>query len=167
MWELIVWKSRRYQSLKVPSAIDFDVEKHALRSHEFLFNNIRAYRCILQTLTHLRIAVNILVGIMLGCVFLRSGADGSRVLDNYNLLFSILIHHMMTTMMLTIVTCKYPCASREQFFVTSRRLTVLRQLLLQMRNSKLIFDSQSRCRCRSFWRSTLIDGTAWKRSTWR
>lgn len=56
------------------------------------------------TLTHLRIAVNILVGIMLGCVFMKSGADGSRVLDNYNLLFSILIHHMMTTMMLTIVT---------------------------------------------------------------
>lgn len=56
------------------------------------------------TLTHLRIGVNILVGIMLGSVFLRSGADGSRVLDNYNLLFSILIHHMMTTMMLTIVT---------------------------------------------------------------
>ncbi|XP_036141387.1 ATP-binding cassette sub-family G member 4 isoform X2 [Monomorium pharaonis] len=56
------------------------------------------------TLTHLRIGVNVLVGIMLGCVFIRSGADGSRVLDNYNLLFSILIHHMMTTMMLTIVT---------------------------------------------------------------
>ncbi|KAL6263485.1 hypothetical protein P5V15_006276 [Pogonomyrmex californicus] len=56
------------------------------------------------TLTHLRIGVNIIVGIMLGLVFLRSGADGSRVLDNYNLLFSILIHHMMTTMMLTIVT---------------------------------------------------------------
>ncbi|XP_050458542.1 ATP-binding cassette sub-family G member 4 [Cataglyphis hispanica] len=56
------------------------------------------------TLTHLRIGVNVLVGLMLGSVFLRSGADGSRVLDNYNLLFSILIHHMMTTMMLTIVT---------------------------------------------------------------
>ncbi|XP_032665790.1 ATP-binding cassette sub-family G member 4 [Odontomachus brunneus] len=56
------------------------------------------------TLTHLRIGVNIIVGIMLGLVFLRSGADGSRVLDNYNLLFSILIHHMMTTMMLTVVT---------------------------------------------------------------
>ncbi|XP_012228224.1 ATP-binding cassette sub-family G member 4 [Linepithema humile] len=57
-----------------------------------------------MTLTHLRIGVNIIVGIMLGSVFLRSGGDGSRVLDNYNLLFSILIHHMMTTMMLTIVT---------------------------------------------------------------
>lgn len=41
---------------------------------------------------------------MLGSVFLQTGMDGSRVLDNYNLLFSILIHHMMTTMMLTVVT---------------------------------------------------------------
>lgn len=57
-----------------------------------------------QTLTYLRIAVNIVVGLMLGMVFLHSGEDGSRVLDNYNLLFAILMHHMMTTMMLTIVT---------------------------------------------------------------
>lgn len=56
------------------------------------------------TLTYLRVGVNVLVGVMLGLVFLRSGVDGSRVLDNYNLLFTILIHHMMTTMMLTIVT---------------------------------------------------------------
>ncbi|KZC04865.1 PREDICTED: ATP-binding cassette sub-family G member 4 [Dufourea novaeangliae] len=56
------------------------------------------------TLTHLRILVNIAVGFMLGSVFLESGVDGARVLDNYNLLFSILIHLMMTTMMLTIVT---------------------------------------------------------------
>ncbi|XP_076169704.1 ATP-binding cassette sub-family G member 4 isoform X2 [Ptiloglossa arizonensis] len=56
------------------------------------------------TLTHLRILVNISVGFMLGSVFLETGMDGARVLDNYNLLFSILIHHMMTTMMLTVVT---------------------------------------------------------------
>ncbi|KAF7379976.1 hypothetical protein HZH68_016924 [Vespula germanica] len=57
-----------------------------------------------QTLTHLRIVVNIMLGLMLGLVFIQSGEDGARVLDNYNLLFAILIHHMMTTMMLTIVT---------------------------------------------------------------
>ncbi|XP_031772253.1 ATP-binding cassette sub-family G member 4 isoform X2 [Apis florea] len=56
------------------------------------------------TLTHLRILANIAVGLMLGLVFLESGTDGARVLSNYNLLFSILIHHMMTTMMLTVVT---------------------------------------------------------------
>lgn len=56
------------------------------------------------TMTHLRIAVNISVAFLLGLVFQNSGVDGSRVLDNYNLLFSILIHHMMSSMMLTIVT---------------------------------------------------------------
>jgi ABC-2 type transporter len=60
-----------------------------------------------QTLTHLRIAVNIIVSGLLGWVFMGSGNDGSRVLDNYNLLFTILMHHMMTTMMLTILTCKF------------------------------------------------------------
>lgn len=56
------------------------------------------------SLTHLRILVNIAVGLMLGSVFFQTGMDAGRVLDNYNLLFSILIHHMMTTMMLTVVT---------------------------------------------------------------
>ncbi|KAK7788384.1 hypothetical protein R5R35_006557 [Gryllus longicercus] len=56
------------------------------------------------TLTHMRILVNILTGIMLGVLFIQAGNEGSRVLDNYNLLFGILMHHMMTTMMLTILT---------------------------------------------------------------
>lgn len=60
-----------------------------------------------QTLTHLRIAVNIIVAALLGWLFIGSGNDGSRVLDNYNLLFSILMHHMMTPMMLTVLTCMF------------------------------------------------------------
>lgn len=56
------------------------------------------------TLTHLRIVANVVTGLMLGLLYYRSGQDGSRVLDNYNLLFSILIHHVMSTMMLTILT---------------------------------------------------------------
>jgi ATP-binding cassette, subfamily G (WHITE), member 4 len=58
------------------------------------------------TLTYLRIGVNILIALMLGCLFISAGNEASRVLDNYNLLFSILMHHMMTTMMLTILTCE-------------------------------------------------------------
>ncbi|PNF38654.1 ATP-binding cassette sub-family G member 1 [Cryptotermes secundus] len=57
-----------------------------------------------QTLTHLRILVNIIVAIMLGILFLGEGNEGSRVLDNYNLLFACLIHNMMTPMMITILT---------------------------------------------------------------
>lgn len=91
-------------------------EKYWYNSTHFFINNIYTY--MLQTLTHLRIGVNIIVGLMLGAVFLRSGSDGSRVLDNYNLLFSILIHHMMTTMMLTIVTCKCFFPEINVFFKT-------------------------------------------------
>lgn len=58
------------------------------------------------TLTHLRIGVNVFVAIILGAVYANSGIEGSRVIDNYNLLFAILIHHSMTTMMLTVLTCK-------------------------------------------------------------
>lgn len=47
-----------------------------------------------QTLTHLRIAVNIIISALLGWLFIGSGNDGSRVIDNYNLLFSILMHHV-------------------------------------------------------------------------
>lgn len=59
------------------------------------------------TLTHLRIGVNIAIALMLGLLFINAGNEGSRVLDNYNLLFAILMHHMMTTLMLTVLTCKY------------------------------------------------------------
>lgn len=57
-----------------------------------------------QTMTHLRILVNILTGIMLGVLFIEAGDDATRILDNYNLMFAILIHHMMSPMMLTILT---------------------------------------------------------------
>lgn len=56
------------------------------------------------TLTHLRIIVNLFVAIMLGVLFNQSGTDASTVLINYNLLFSILIHHVMTSMMLNVLT---------------------------------------------------------------
>lgn len=56
------------------------------------------------TLTHMRTLSNAIVGLMLGLLYFGSGQEGSRVLDNYNLLFSILVHHMITSMMLTILT---------------------------------------------------------------
>ncbi|XP_064548464.1 ATP-binding cassette sub-family G member 4 isoform X2 [Drosophila montana] len=56
------------------------------------------------TMTHLRIGVNIAVAVLYGAMYDRAGREGSRVLDNYNLLFAILMHHSMTTMMLTVLT---------------------------------------------------------------
>ncbi|KAL1122264.1 hypothetical protein AAG570_003669 [Ranatra chinensis] len=56
------------------------------------------------TLTYMRIIANLATGLMLGLLYYQAGMDGAKVLDNYNLLFSILIHHVMSTMMLTILT---------------------------------------------------------------
>lgn len=57
-----------------------------------------------STLTHLRIVVNICTGFMLGSLFIAAGNNADRIIENYNLLFACLIHHMMTTMMLTVLT---------------------------------------------------------------
>ncbi|KAL4715525.1 hypothetical protein ACJJTC_009151 [Scirpophaga incertulas] len=69
------------------------------------------------TMTYLRVIVNIVVGIMLGMLFVGAGNEGSRVLENYNLLFAILMHHMMSPMMLTILTfpSEMSILSKEHF----------------------------------------------------
>ncbi|XP_060833391.1 ATP-binding cassette subfamily G member 4 isoform X3 [Rhopalosiphum padi] len=54
-------------------------------------------------LTYLRIGVNITVSLLLGTLFLQIGDDGSKIFDNYNLLFSILMHHVGSTLMLNII----------------------------------------------------------------
>ncbi|XP_075974049.1 ATP-binding cassette sub-family G member 1 [Anticarsia gemmatalis] len=70
-----------------------------------------------STMTHLRLLVNVVVGIMLGSLFIDAGNEGSRVLENYNLLFAILMHHMMSPMMLTILTfpSEMSILSKEHF----------------------------------------------------
>lgn len=70
-----------------------------------------------STMTHLRLIVNVLVGVMLGSLFIKAGNEGSRVLENYNLLFAILMHHMMSPMMLTILTfpSEMSILSKEHF----------------------------------------------------
>ncbi|XP_061392279.1 ATP-binding cassette sub-family G member 1-like [Musca vetustissima] len=69
------------------------------------------------TLTHLRIFVNVIVAIMLGALYANSGKEGSRVMDNYKLLFSMLIHNSMVTMMLTVLTfpMEMPTVIKEHF----------------------------------------------------
>jgi len=70
-----------------------------------------------QTMTHLRLVVNVVVAIMLGILFVGEGNEGSRVLDNYNLLFACLMHNMMTPMMITILTfpCELSILQKEHF----------------------------------------------------
>ncbi|KAK5643174.1 hypothetical protein RI129_007019 [Pyrocoelia pectoralis] len=56
------------------------------------------------TLTYMRIIVNISVGLLFGVLYWQAGNHGGKVLDNYNLIFSVLMHHMMSPMMLMILT---------------------------------------------------------------
>lgn len=60
---------------------------------------------LLSPVDGFRIAVNVAVALMLGVLYIGSGNEGSRVLANYNLLFAILLHCSMATMMLTVLTC--------------------------------------------------------------
>ncbi|XP_025419247.1 ATP-binding cassette sub-family G member 4-like [Sipha flava] len=79
--------------------------------HETSFNN--QLKCLLHRgflkckrdpdLTYLRLGVNVAVSILLGTLFLQIGDDGSKIFDNYNLLFSILMHHVGSTLMLNII----------------------------------------------------------------
>lgn len=48
-----------------------------------------------------------MVALMLGVLYIGCGNEGARVLDNYKLLFAILMHCAMSTMMLTVLTCMY------------------------------------------------------------
>lgn len=94
------------------------------------------------TLTHLRIGVNIIIAAMLGFLFIDAGNEGSRVLDNYNLLFSILMHHMMATMMLTVLTCK--CKQPDQYRADAARHRVCLDRTNPLINPSLsIADPQS------------------------
>lgn len=89
-----------------------DQVSRALRERKVRCEGVRYQRACLivsscpQTMSHMRLFVNVIVGVLLGILFWQSGDEGSRVLDNWNLLFTILVHHMMTTMMLTVLTCK-------------------------------------------------------------
>lgn len=92
------------------------------------------------TLTHLRIGVNVFVAIILGAVYANSGKEGSRVIDNYNLLFAILIHHSMTTMMLTVLTCKYQ-ANRQNILGLQNIYNAFKEKFKMLRNCVSFINS--------------------------
>jgi len=105
-------KVMKLEQLRQRHPIGGDERKNYADISELLRLKVLMRRAVIktkrdQTLTHLRIAVNVVIAALLGWLFIGSGNEGSRVLDNYNLLFGILMHHMMTTMMLTILTCKF------------------------------------------------------------
>ncbi|XP_050548541.1 ATP-binding cassette sub-family G member 4 [Daktulosphaira vitifoliae] len=63
-----------------------------------------AIKCVRDPdLTYLRLGVNLVISLLLGTLFHNTGVDGSTIFDNYNLLFSIIMHHVGSTLMLNII----------------------------------------------------------------
>lgn len=86
---------------------------------------------ILQTLTYTRLAVNLFIGILYGCVYWQAGTDAYRVPHNSNLVYSVLIHHMMSTMTLTLISSivnnKTVCISilKIYFFLVAKNVSII------------------------------------------
>ncbi|XP_011191544.2 ATP-binding cassette sub-family G member 4 isoform X1 [Zeugodacus cucurbitae] len=57
-----------------------------------------------KMLTHLRIAVNIFVSVVLGAIFVNAGSEASRMHQNFNCLTVVMINHIMCIALLTSVT---------------------------------------------------------------
>lgn len=55
----------------------------------------------------MRVTVNFFVSVMLGLIYVNSGDDATKMFDNYNLIFTIIMHHVTSAMMLNIISCEY------------------------------------------------------------
>lgn len=55
-------------------------------------------------LTYMRLVVNILTGLLYGVLYWQSGTDADKVRINYSCLYCVLTHHIMSTLILSIIT---------------------------------------------------------------
>jgi len=58
-------------------------------------------------LTHLRFASTILVGLLIGAIYHDAGNDASKTFNNGGNLFFGLLFIVFSSMMTTVLTCKY------------------------------------------------------------
>lgn len=103
--ECISWfenpsKVLKLENLRQKHPIDQEMEGNYTKIGTFHQINVLLQRGVIKakrdmTLTHLRIIVNIVIAAMLGGLFVNSGNEGSRVLDNYNLLFVSAYHYIV------------------------------------------------------------------------
>jgi hypothetical protein len=60
-----------------------------------------------QTISHLKVLLHILVGGVLGAIFLDSGNNGSKTISNLGYLFCCVVYLSYTTMLPAVIRCEF------------------------------------------------------------
>jgi len=65
------------------------------------------FTLLLQTVSHLKVLLHILVGGILGGLFLDDGNNGSRTVSNLGYLFICVVYLSYTTLLPAVIRCKF------------------------------------------------------------
>lgn len=60
-----------------------------------------------QFLMNMRLSMHLLVGFLIGGLYLNIGDEASNVMDNFGLIFYSVVFLMFTSLLSMIVTCEY------------------------------------------------------------
>lgn len=61
---------------------------------------------ILQTVTHLKVALHVLIGVLLGLLFEKAGSDASKTISNLGYLLVSVVYLCYTSLMPAVLKCE-------------------------------------------------------------